>query len=499
MPNLRVLSIARRLKLGRVLSGSLPAFDKAPNLEFIALNGNELSGSIPTTFAQSAAALRKVDISDNLLTGSVPESLDSKSRLELVAVENKLTGLSPKFCDNSDWMGGEVGTLGTCDTIMCPAGSSSPLGRTAHSSPPCRQCPDAEVAPPFFGQTSCDPPVDEHKVLMEVFEELGGTNWHRRDFWGSNTDICNWYGIGCDKGRVVLINLRANNLVGKTPESLFELPELEVLILSSNPIDFQFIGIGKAKNLLELRVDSTATNSLTGIGEATKLTVLDASFNDITGPFPREILEIPNLRTLLLRENQMSGELPSSWSTLRYLRILRLDGNNFSGPVPAFPDSHALAYIYLGGNGLDSTIPTNFLESTYTNQRITIDLSSNKITGAIPSSLVRFDDVTIYLRNNSIAHIPDPLCKKASWNNGDVGKFGCDGLLCGPGFSNAVGRRSEKSTECLPCSKLKGENQAFFGQTVCAFGKSSAPSMSHNFARLLMASLFSSAALMTFF
>jgi hypothetical protein len=81
LPRLKGLSFSRLVKSGRKLSGGLPAFDKTPQLQSLVLNGNELTGSIPSNFMSSASGARFVDLSSNFLTGSVPVGLDTIAAL----------------------------------------------------------------------------------------------------------------------------------------------------------------------------------------------------------------------------------------------------------------------------------------------------------------------------------------------------------------------------------------------------------------------------------
>ncbi|OUM61788.1 hypothetical protein PIROE2DRAFT_12091 [Piromyces sp. E2] len=70
---------------------------------------------------------------------------------------------------------------------------------------------------------------------MECFEnECSNIN----SFLGENTtyDCCNRRGIICSRGRIVEINLHNENLIGKIPDSISNLSELEKLNLSKNKL-----------------------------------------------------------------------------------------------------------------------------------------------------------------------------------------------------------------------------------------------------------------------
>ena len=83
-----------------------------------------------------------------------------------------------------------------------------------------------------------------------------------------------------------------------------------------------FDGIANAQKLKVLNVDSTNTNSLTGIaGAPTTLHELYLDSLDLTGPFPDELLNLGELRTLKIDYNHFSGSLPSNIDNLASLEV----------------------------------------------------------------------------------------------------------------------------------------------------------------------------------
>ena len=130
-------------------------------------------------------------------------------------------------------------------------------------------------------------------------------------------DICYWFGISCNSGGSIdSILLGANNLVGTTHRSIFYLENLEWLWLYSNPIQFSFHGIGEAKSLTSLLLDSTGLKSLEGIGVAYQLIDLDVSFNSLSGPISDELTKLANLESISLSDNDLTGAVPRRRATL---------------------------------------------------------------------------------------------------------------------------------------------------------------------------------------
>jgi hypothetical protein len=77
------------------LSGDIPSsFGK--KLQFLRLGNNNLSGTIPTSLA-SMPNLYTLDLSSNLLSGSIPSLVSLTSLHELFLSNNLLTGPVPKL------------------------------------------------------------------------------------------------------------------------------------------------------------------------------------------------------------------------------------------------------------------------------------------------------------------------------------------------------------------------------------------------------------------
>ena len=459
MPNMVVFSAFRSEKSGPRLSGSLPAFHRCPQLTDLYLQGNELQGAIPDNFLSASLNAQLIKLSHNLLTGEVPADLETVPSLTLQLEGNEITGFPRSFCDKNDWMGGDIGTYG-CDAFLCPPGTASPDGRTVGEDIKCSNCTRPEYAP-YYGTTSCEGPPDEREILVNFYYEMNGENWFRNDFWGSTADYCDWYGIACMNGKVVEINLRANNLDGVPPPELFYLRELKILWLYSNPMSFSFENIGNARNLQDLRLDSTHLHSLHGVGSARSLISLDVRFTRVKGAFPEDILQLTNLRTLSMGGNSLTGPLPKEFSPLRFLYSLRLESNQLTGRLPAFDDLHFLRHVDISRNSLTGAISKKVFDKLDSSEHAILNLAENQITGVIPEEFDRFENFNIYLRDNRILGVPLLLCDNSEWNGGDVGDHGCNGILCKPGTYNEYGRRRAG----FPCKECP--TATYYGHTTC--------------------------------
>lgn len=92
------------------LNGTIPNFSGAPNLWLLDVARNDLSGSIPPDFMKNSNYRSKnvtINFGENLLTGTVPSSLDSFTSIDLTIVGNLIIDVPNVLCDNSGtyvWM-----------------------------------------------------------------------------------------------------------------------------------------------------------------------------------------------------------------------------------------------------------------------------------------------------------------------------------------------------------------------------------------------------------
>jgi len=363
-----------------------------------------------------------------------------------------------------------------CDAFMCKPGYSSLFGRQNTTASACMKCEveDNDEPAPYWGSTTCDGVVDDKEILELLYSETKGDNWYNNDNWLKTDDICNWYGVKCschedhdcaDGSSIESLHLGANNLVGTPPEEIFHLSQLHTLWLHSNPIEFKFKGIGKAKNLIDLRVDATGLKDVLGVGEAKHLVSLDLKYNQISGKFPAELLNLQTLKSLSLTYNSLSGALPTSYGKLTDLMELRLGSNFFSGGLPSLGDLENLVRLDLSDNDLVGTIPKDFLSGLAYRDSITVDLSSNSLKGSLPLELDRLDQLTIYLSDNEFTELSPKLCDSDNqgWNSRDVKFWECDAIMCPPGTANHHGRQSSQAASCMKCAS----NTKYYGQTTC--------------------------------
>eukprot|EP00957_Ditylum_brightwellii_P015205 1145237-Ditylum_brightwellii.AAC.1 len=313
-----------------------------------------------------------------------------------------------------------------------------------------------------------------------------------------------------------------NNLKGEVPIELWQLPNLLILDLSSNDIDFVFEGVSKCETLKGLYLSDTGLSSLEGIGELKLigLQAIDISSNEMTGTFPSELFTVPTLKDISMSHNSFSGSLEDKFDSFPDLMKFHAYGNDFTGQVPpslgacddledlvisendftgtlppalnnlknlemlsihqttntkggitgpliSLKGCASLTTLHLGSNALSGSLPSDLLEdSNVLGESIDMDLSNNKFIGAIPSEWHRFDRLFIDLTRNEIDRLDPVFCEQVSaWQEGAVEDYGCDAILCPPQKYSDYGRKAGSDSECQSCENTGGA--PFFGATKC--------------------------------
>ncbi|ETR73625.1 MAG: hypothetical protein OMM_00802 [Candidatus Magnetoglobus multicellularis str. Araruama] len=201
--------------------------------------------------------------------------------------------------------------------------------------------------------------------LIALYNSTDGENWNNNTNWlGVSGTECTWFGVNCEDGNIVRLNLSNNQLNGTIPAELGQLSSLQSLILSNNQL----------------------TGSLSAeLGQLSNLQSLVLSRNQLAGNIPSELAQLSNLQSLLLNDNQLTGSIPPELSQLSHLEYLYLYANKLTGSIPSqLGQIENLQDLNLSSNKLSGNIPSELGQLTNLQN---LDLSFNELTGSLPEEL----------------------------------------------------------------------------------------------------------------
>lgn len=280
---------------GNQFVGTVPSFNFMVSLRILRLSNNKLSGSLPEALLQeSSMILSELDLSINELKGPV-ESISSTTLRSLNLSFNQLTGILPL-------------TIAHCATID----------------------------------------LSNNLLSGNISRVQGWGNYIEQINLSSNF-LTGTFPIQTSQFlRLTSLKISNNSITGVLPPVLSTYPELKTIDLSSN----HFTGalLATLFNSTRLSYLNMSFNNFTGTipvqenNEFTNLTLefLDLSHNSLTDHLPSEIgIFYPNLALLNLSYNRFEGGVPDNLRGT--LKVLDVSYNNLSGIVPenlrTFPDS----------------------------------------------------------------------------------------------------------------------------------------------------------------
>ncbi|XP_068639564.1 receptor-like protein 43 [Aristolochia californica] len=200
-----------------------------------------------------------------------------------------------------------------------------------------------------------------------------------------------------------ILNLSHNNLTGGVPPTLANCGSLKVHDLKANYLSgniswssIQFVNI----QCLHLEKNKLSGEFPSFLKNCTDLQILDLSGNEFSGSLPRWIrVRLSSLRILQLRSNMFIGTIPELWN-LGYLQILDVSHNRLTGAIPRGITNLTAMRINLitnntlnhGGNYYqeNADVAYNGIVYEFTTTLflvITLDLSSNNLSGTIPEEV----------------------------------------------------------------------------------------------------------------
>ncbi|CAL4977353.1 unnamed protein product [Urochloa decumbens] len=421
---------------------------------FLDLGWNNITGSLPTSAGQFTD-LQTLDLSHNHLTGHVPYEIGMLSNLTSLDLSNNRLGgviteehfASARSLQNiylsynalkidlsSDWQ--PQFQLKTADFAACHMGPRFPGWLQWHVGITDLDISSAGIAdrlPQWFSdafsnverlnisnnQLSGGLPTNmSYMSLSELYlssNQLTGQiptllpNLLILDL--SNNSLSG--PLPADIGYTILIELSlfSNQITGHIPESFCKLG-LAVLDLSNNFLEGELppcLGMMEDMEFMALSNNSLSGEFPSFMQNFTSMLFLDLARNKFYGRLPIWIGQLKSLRILRLSHNKFIGNIPVNITNLDCLQYMDLNNNAISGSLPihlsnlkAMTKTHMTQVCYVGdidnfhlislsavlkGQELDY----GSISRVFGTNMMSIDLSSNNLTGEIPKEITTLD------------------------------------------------------------------------------------------------------------
>ena len=254
-----------------LLIGSIPAeLGSLSNLKSLRMSGNDLGGSIPNELG-NLTALINLELHDNNLIGSIPTEVGKLSKLTWLELSkndlsgpipaelSKLTNLTVLALSHNELTGTFPWWLKELDGLHILHLSGNQF----------TGCVSADLLGIWIDDLDKTLIPTCREALITFYFATGGSEWEHNTNWRrSDTSLAQWFGVTTDAdGRVTAIDLSGNKLVGALPARIGNLIHLEKL---------------------------------------------DLSGNELAGSIPPELGNLANLSTLYLGGNRLTGCVPAS-------------------------------------------------------------------------------------------------------------------------------------------------------------------------------------------
>ncbi|KAL3533535.1 hypothetical protein ACH5RR_007056 [Cinchona calisaya] len=304
------------------------------------LSHNMLSGPISFLCDDSFPNLGYLDLSDNMLSGVLPDCLDKSMIIYLNLANNNFSGKIPN----------SIGSLDMIKTLQLRNNSFTELPQSF------RNCINLD------------------------FLDLG-----QNKFFGN---IPAW--LGESLSALVVLSLRGNRFNGSIPSNLCKLSNIRIIDFSEN----ELVGAipNCINNLTAMTREGSPTRAIThwywynfvDAQVQTNISYKSEAFLIWKGRQSKYKETLRLVKSIDLSSNKLTGEIPMEITSLIGLIGLNLSRNNFTGVInPRIGELRVLNFLDLSRNQLSGEIPTNLSQLSHLG---VLDLSYNNLSGKIPMS-----------------------------------------------------------------------------------------------------------------
>lgn len=339
----------------------------------LSLVNNNLQGQIPSSIGDLGSLERLVLINHQLLSGTIPPSVEFLSNLKVLDLSgNQLNGSIPMEIGKLN----NLTSLNLCNNIFS---GTIPFELYELSSLQILRLDRNSLT----GSISSN---------IENLINIEGLYLYENNLNGSLP-----LEIGQLRNLTILL-LNNNSIAGSIPPEIEYLHELLYLILNNNQLTGSIPSeIGSLSKLerINLSINNLSGNIPNSLGNLMQLIELDLHSNSLNNNIPIEIGNLSSVTDIDLCHNQLNGSIPPTLGNLESIIDLDLSGNGLSGNIPIqLGNLSTLQNLNLSFNGLSGSIPSelgNLQNLEY------LDLYANQLTGSIPSELGNLQNINTNL------------------------------------------------------------------------------------------------------
>ncbi|KAM7499937.1 hypothetical protein LguiA_024351 [Lonicera macranthoides] len=361
--SLKFVDVVRIDLSSNCLKGPITSFP--PNVTVLHLSKNMFTGSVSFLCATAYMFLYSLDLSDNQLSGELPDCWMHFDQLNILNLaNNKFFGKIPT----------SIGFLNQLQILHLS--NNTFIGELP---PSLKNCNDLK--------------------LLDLSEnELSG-------------EVPTW--MGTHLKSLIVISLRNNEFFGSIPHHICSLSFAQVLDLSRNNIAGS---IPRCINNLTSLVERNSTNAIVGLdiwtptGMNSGINAGKDSANALVqwkGKESEYEKTLGLLKIIDLSSNKLGGKIPQEFASLEGLISLNLSRNNLTGNfIQKIGQLKMLEVLDLSINQLSGEIPTGLASL---NLLSVLDLSNNNFMGKIPSGTqLQSFNASTYAGNEKLCGLPLP-------------------------------------------------------------------------------------------
>ncbi|PRQ48718.1 putative non-specific serine/threonine protein kinase [Rosa chinensis] len=352
-----------------------------PNLEWLALGGNNLNGHIPSSIF-NISTIAVLELSLNQLSGSLPADIGlALPKLErFYAGANHLSGVIPKSIPNASELQllslGGNSFSGFIPSTLCLMTNLEHLTLFENNLTIDTSTPEGSNQYLALNSFSCLPNLRNLRILSFSSNPLNAKL--SISFSNFSASLQKLYLRNCRfRGNIPSDIGNLSSLSGPIPSSMGRLHNLQGLFMYDNTLQGYIPDeLCQLENLFHL---SLGWNQLSGSVPS----CLDWSSNSLIGPLSGAVGNLKAAAYINVSYNQLSGSIPSTVGSLLKLINLSLAHNNLEGPIPSsFATCLRLELLDLSRNSFTGVIPKSLEALSYLKH---LNLSFNRLQGEIPS------------------------------------------------------------------------------------------------------------------